>query len=81
MGGPQKRKSVYEELKKKDIHTQIHYIPVYWQPYYKNKYGFKPGMCPAAEAYYSGCLSLPLYPAIRDRDVDRVIETVRKALA
>jgi perosamine synthetase len=74
--GLNKRKKVYEELKKRSIYTQIHYVPVYWQPYYVEKYGFKRGMCPNVENYYSGCLSLPLYPSMKKQDVSSVIDSV-----
>jgi perosamine synthetase len=75
-GGSSKRFEVYHSLRDDKIYCQIHYIPVYWQPYYKNKYGFEKGMCPVSEEYYNRCLSLPLFPAMTDEEVDYVIHQV-----
>ena len=66
-----------EELKKKNIGTQVHYIPVHTQPYYKTKYGFDLGDCPVAEEYYQQALSVPLYPKMKDSDVEYVIEVIK----
>jgi len=74
------RYEVFTQLKTLRIFCQIHYIPVYWQPYYNNKYNFQVGKCPEAEAYYSKCLSLPLYPALRDDEVAFIIENVLECL-
>jgi len=68
---------VMEELKKKNIGTQVHYIPVHTQPYYKNKYGYKWGDYPIAEEYYQQALSIPLYPKMKDEDVEYVIESIK----
>jgi dTDP-4-amino-4,6-dideoxygalactose transaminase len=75
------RAQVMQELKKRGIGTQVHYIPVHLQPYYRNRYGYAPGKCPQAEAYYEQCLSLPLYPAMTDEDVLRVIAAVREVIS
>lgn len=74
--GSQKRYDVFQKLWKVKIYCQIHYIPVYWQPYYRKKYGYPTGKCPNAERYYAQCLSLPLYPALSDDEVDYIIESV-----
>ncbi len=74
--GSPKRYQVYEALIKHNIFCQIHYIPVYWQPYYENKYSYEKGKCPNAENYYKGCLSIPLFPAMSDEDVDFVINKI-----
>jgi dTDP-4-amino-4,6-dideoxygalactose transaminase len=71
------RKEVMEELKEKGIGTQVHYIPVHLQPYYQDNFGYKEGDFPVAEAYYSRCLSLPLYPKMSREDVQRVIAAVK----
>lgn len=75
-GGPPVRKFVYHHLKEKKIFTQVHYIPIYRQPYYSQKYQYAKGRCPAAETYYSRCLSLPLFPAMSPKEVCRVIDGV-----
>ncbi len=72
------RTQVMQQLRDEGVGTQVHYIPVHLQPYYRRRYGYGPGKCPIAEAYYGRCLSLPLYPAMTDRDVVRVIRAVRK---
>ena len=60
------------ELRKNNIGSQVLYIPVYLQPYYRDHYGYAPGKCPNAERYYEKCLSLPLYPDLTSEDVDHV---------
>jgi dTDP-4-amino-4,6-dideoxygalactose transaminase len=57
--------------------VQVHYIPVYWQPYYRSL-GYKPGTCPAAEKFYSRAISLPIYPAMSAGDIKKCIGTVYK---
>lgn len=59
------------------IGTQVHYIPVPSQPYYCKRYGV-PDL-PGAEAHYAGSLSLPLFPAMQDRDVERVVHAISHA--
>jgi perosamine synthetase len=63
-------------LKSHDIHCQVHYIPIYWQPYYSKKYNYIKGKCPQAETYYSRALSLPLYPSMTQTQVQKVIDAV-----
>jgi len=67
------------ELKKENIQTQVHYIPVHTQPYYQDHFGTTWGDFPLAESYYRKCLSIPLYPAMTDQDVNRVIQAIQKA--
>lgn len=70
-----RRRAIFEDLRKRGIGVNLHYIPVYLQPYYQ-ALGFQPGHCPAAEDYYAGAISIPLYPAMRDEDVETVITAV-----
>lgn len=74
------RKQVMEELDKKGIGSQVHYIPVHFQPYFKKNYGFKNGDFPIAEKYYENCLSLPLYPKMTDNEVDYVIKEIKNVV-
>jgi perosamine synthetase len=60
------------------ILTQLHYIPVHTQPFYKKNYGTKWGDCPNAENYFKRCLSIPLYPAMTDLDINKVIKVIKK---
>lgn len=76
--GKEVRARVYSELKKAGIYCQVHYFPVHLQPYYQKKYGFKAGQFPNAETYYSQCLSLPLFPAMTDKDVSLVIKNINR---
>jgi len=73
-------REVFEALRAADIGVNVHYIPVYRQPYYENL-GFKPGHCPEAEHYYSEAISLPMYPALTEAQQDRVIAALQKAMA
>ena len=59
-------------LKENGIGSQVHYIPVPWQPYYKNRYGT--ARLPGTESYYNSCLSLPLFESMTMTDVDRVVD-------
>jgi UDP-4-amino-4,6-dideoxy-N-acetyl-beta-L-altrosamine transaminase len=61
------------------IGCQIHYIPVYWFPYYK-KLGYKKGLCSNAEKLYERIISIPLYPKMTDKDVNDVIKAVKKVI-
>jgi len=79
-GDASRRRAVVEYLHQQKIGVQVHYIPVHLQPYYQSL-GFKAGMFPQAEDFYSRCFSLPIFPAMSDADVSRVIEKVLYAAA
>jgi UDP-4-amino-4,6-dideoxy-N-acetyl-beta-L-altrosamine transaminase len=79
--GAGRRLELYRRLLDNGIRTQVHYIPVYRHPYYRRAFGCEPGLCPEAERYYSGCLSIPCYPDLSIADQERVIEVVREAMA
>ena len=72
------RKDFMKKLVDKGIGTQVHYIPVHTQPYYKKHYGYKTGDYPIAEQYYEMALSLPLHLSMTDVDVDKVIFTINE---
>lgn len=74
------RRVFMEKLKNLGILTQVHYIPVHTQPFYQKHFGTKWGDFPKAEAYYQQCLSLPLYPAMEDSDVEYVIHAVKSVV-
>jgi UDP-4-amino-4,6-dideoxy-N-acetyl-beta-L-altrosamine transaminase len=78
--GPARRRELYERLLESDIRSQVHYVPVYLHPYYRETFGYGPGLCPEAERYYSGCLSIPCYPDLSPAEQDRVIEVVREVM-
>ncbi len=66
------RARIMQELRQRGVGSQVHYIPVHLQPYYRRRYGGKPGDFPTSERYYAECLSLPIYPAMSDTDVAHV---------
>ncbi len=72
------RLEVVEALRARGVGTQVHYIPVHRQPYYRDRYGDLD--LPGAEAWYARCLSLPLYPAMTDADVDQVADALGEVL-
>jgi perosamine synthetase len=74
------RSQVMSELRRKGVGTQVLYIPVYLQPWYRRHYGYASGKCPNAEAFYAKALSLPLYPALTDSEVEKVITSVTDLL-
>lgn len=73
------RDTVFAELRSRGIGTQVHYIPVHLQPYYRNL-GFSTGDFPATETYYRQALSLPIYPELTDMDQNAVIQTLSDIL-
>ena len=76
---PNRRAAVFADLRKDGIGVNVHYIPVHLQPYYRQM-GFKPGDFPAAEAYYAGAISIPLYSVMTDAQQDRVAERLAARL-
>lgn len=70
------RGAAFRLLREKGIAVNVHYIPVHLHPYYRKRLGTHPGMCPVAEAAYERIISLPMYPAMSDADVERVIDAV-----
>ncbi|TKJ28406.1 MAG: UDP-4-amino-4,6-dideoxy-N-acetyl-beta-L-altrosamine transaminase [Chloroflexi bacterium B3_Chlor] len=70
-----------EALRKKNIGTSVHFIPLHLHPYYKERFGFSKGDFPVAETIYDRIVSLPLYPRMSERDVEDVIRAVRKVVA
>jgi perosamine synthetase len=70
------RTEVMAALREKGVGSQVLYIPVHLQPWYRRTYGYGPGKCPVAEAFYARCLSLPLHPSLSDDDVELVIATI-----
>jgi dTDP-4-amino-4,6-dideoxygalactose transaminase len=72
------RERVMSELRARDIGTQVHYIPVHRQPYYRERYSEI--VLPGADSYYSRTLSLPLFPSMSDSDVSRVVDVLSDVL-
>lgn len=73
------RADVMNALSARGVGTQVHYLPIHLQPYYAARYGKQ--SLPGAEAYYSKCLTLPLYPDMTFDDADNVVAALRRALS
>lgn len=73
-----RRRALFETLRAAGLGVQVHYIPVYLHPYYRDL-GYPPGLCPIAEDFYAGAISIPIFPAMSDADVVRVSEVVAKS--
>ncbi len=71
------RKRFFEALAAENVCCNVHYIPTYYFPYYE-KLGYKRGLCPHAEKLYEEMISLPLYYAMTDEDVESVIRAVSR---
>ncbi|MGZ0087102.1 UDP-4-amino-4,6-dideoxy-N-acetyl-beta-L-altrosamine transaminase [Caldibacillus thermoamylovorans] len=71
------RREIFENLRAENIGVHVHYIPVYWHPYYR-KIGYRKGICPKAEHWYEQALTLPIFPKMTDKDVNDVIEAVKR---
>jgi len=74
------RAELFKYLGERGIGVNVHYIPVHLQPYYRKTYGYCPGDYPIAEEYYRQAVTIPLYPAMTDDDVARVIAAVRESI-
>ena len=75
------RNQVMNELRKFNIGTQVLYIPVHFHPYYANKYGYAPGDFPNSENYYKKCLSIPIFPGIKNSEINYVINKVNSIIS
>ncbi|UCB56930.1 MAG: UDP-4-amino-4,6-dideoxy-N-acetyl-beta-L-altrosamine transaminase [Candidatus Omnitrophota bacterium] len=74
---PKRRRDIFEKLHRAGIGAQVHYIPVYFHPYYR-KLGYKRGLCPNAEDFYRRQISIPLYQSMTEQDVNCVIDSIYK---
>ena len=64
-------------LREAGVGTQVLYIPVHLHPYYRETYGYAPGKCPVAEGVYEQALSIPLYPKLKQADLEHVISAIK----
>jgi len=79
--GARARHAAFEALRGAGIGVQVHYIPVYRLPYYRDQLSYPQDECPNAERLYSGLISLPMFPAMTEADVERVVGELGRALA
>ena len=78
-GAKNTQRQVYDALHVAGINVNLHYIPVYRQPYYEAM-GFKAGYCPEAESYHKEVISIPIYPAMSHEQQSKVIFELERAL-
>ncbi|MFW9920973.1 MAG: DegT/DnrJ/EryC1/StrS family aminotransferase [Candidatus Thorarchaeota archaeon] len=76
---PKLRRQVFEELAKRGIYCQIHYIPIYWHPYYREN-GFETTHLLKAEDFYERILSIPMYPSLSDEELDFIFQSFNEIL-
>ncbi len=76
-----RRQEVFTALRRVGIGVNVHYVPVHLHPFYRRRFATGPGLCPNVEAAYEEILSLPLFPAMEDSDVDLVVERLADATA
>lgn len=72
------RATIFRALRAENIGVNVHYIPVHLHPFYRERFGTRPGMCPVAEKAYEHILTLPLFAGMTDSDTLDVIEAVEK---
>ena len=73
------RRQVFEEMRNANIGVHVHYIPVYWHPYYR-ELGYERGQCPVAEEWYERALTLPIFPEMTEEDVEFVVSALKQAI-
>ncbi|MCL5267409.1 MAG: UDP-4-amino-4,6-dideoxy-N-acetyl-beta-L-altrosamine transaminase [Bacteroidetes bacterium] len=75
------KRELFERLQRRGIHLQVHYIPVHLHPYYREKYGFKPGDYPESELFYEREISIPMYPSLAVEDLEYINGMIRESVA
>jgi dTDP-4-amino-4,6-dideoxygalactose transaminase len=73
------RRKTFDTLKSNGVGVNVHYIPIYWQPFYREK-GFSKGYCPNAESFYNSIITLPLFPDLTVQEQDQVVKLLRSCL-
>ena len=73
------RRTVLAALRAENIGATVHYVPAYWHPYYEAR-GYRRGLCPRAEAAFERLVTLPLFSAMADADVDDAVAALAKVL-
>jgi len=74
------KSDLFRKMNQKGINLQVHYIPIHLQPFYKKNYGFKPTDYPISEKFYELIVSIPLYPSLKNREVQKVVEDIKISL-
>ncbi|MEE1131327.1 MAG: UDP-4-amino-4,6-dideoxy-N-acetyl-beta-L-altrosamine transaminase [Caryophanon sp.] len=71
------RKDVFEQMRAANIGVHVHYIPVYWHPYYAHL-GYERGLCPVAEAWYDKALTLPIHPRMTEEQLTYIMNFMKQ---
>ncbi len=74
------RATIFAALRAEGLGVNVHYIPVHYHPFYRQRFGTGPGLCPIAEAAYERLITLPMFSGMSDADADDVIEAVDKVV-
>ena len=75
------RAKIFDALVAENIGVNVHHIPIHLHPYYRRTFGYREGDYPVAERFFQRVLTLPLFPRMRQTDVEDVVEAVRKVIA
>ncbi|NDC10110.1 MAG: UDP-4-amino-4,6-dideoxy-N-acetyl-beta-L-altrosamine transaminase [Oxalobacteraceae bacterium] len=78
-GDAEQRRGVFDHMRAKRVGVNVHYVPVYLQPYWQ-ALGYRRGLCPNAEAYFDRAITLPLYPGLTPSEQDSVVSALAEAL-
>ena len=73
------QQDLYQAMHLKGIQVNLHYIPIYLQPFYASL-GFLPGYCPNAESYFKGCISIPMYQGLKESQQIYIIDSLKDSL-
>lgn len=71
------RKQIFEQMRALNIGVHVHYIPVYWHPYYR-QLGYDRGLCPIAEKWYENALTLPIHPTMKTEDLAIIVSNIKE---
>ena len=77
-GKKKNRYTLFNYLSDKNYNPMVHYIPIHFLKYYKNRYNFKKGDFKNSELFYSRAISLPLYPTMKDAEIEKVVYDIKK---
>jgi UDP-4-amino-4,6-dideoxy-N-acetyl-beta-L-altrosamine transaminase len=73
----EKRKKIFDNLQKQGLGVQVHYMPLHLHPFFQKNFGYKKGDFPMAEKYYERAITIPLFPKMTEKDIKKVIATVK----
>jgi len=74
------RKQIFQYFQNEGLGVQVHYMPTHLHPFYQRKFDYKKGDFPIAEKYYQGAITLPLFPKMTNKDIEKVIKVVKKVI-